>query len=67
MRHGRKNTAEMINTAATVIGCTASVLMFTVGAFWLGDRHPVTIAFAVVALGGMVIAVAGGMAAYGQQ
>ena len=53
---------DAVSGIATAVGCIGALFQFTVGAFVLGDQHPVTIAVAVIALAAMTIAmITGGM------
>lgn len=48
---------DRIYTVTVVIGCTATTLALTVGAFCLGDDHPVTVALAVTGVANLIAAV----------
>ena len=62
MRRRRRKTIDTVNSVAAVVGCIGAVFQFTVGAFVLGDHHPVTIAAMAIALAGMATAmITGGM------
>ena len=46
----KKSITEKVNTAAAYIACISAALLFTVGAFWFGDGHPVTVALMLIAI-----------------
>lgn len=58
----RRRKIDAVSGIATAVGCLGALFQFTVGAFVLGDQHPVTIAVAVIALAAMATAmITGGM------
>lgn len=57
---------DAVSGIATAIGCLGALFQFTVGAFVLGDRHPVTIAVAAIALAAMATAMITGGMTYGR-
>ena len=57
---------DAVSGIATAVGCIGALFQFTVGAFVLGDQHPVTIAVAVIALAAMATAMITGGMTYGR-